>query len=1590
MTRRAWKCKLTVLTFSVLASLASYGQLSAGFSANQVSGCAPIVVQFNDASTGNPTQWRWELGNGVVSFLQNPSTTYFNPGTYSVKLVVKNASGTDSIRKTSYITVHPNPVVAFTASDTSGCYPFSVQFTDQTNPSAASITGWQWDFGDGSISNAQHPSHVYQSAGNYTVTLKVTNSNGCVKTLSKTAYIRTTFGVDANFSVNKEFACKAPASFQFTNASSGPGTLSHIWDFGDGSQSTAKDPAHTYLANGIYTVKLITVSPQGCRDTMVKQQLIHVGTSPAFTAPSAVCQKAGFTVANTTQPAPSSMTWYFGDGSSSTDTNPVKSYNNPGVYLIKLVNDYGTCKDSIVKPITVFARPAINISVSKNNFCKVPFTVNFGGQAAGIVAYQWSFGDGGTSTAANPSHTYNSYGSFDVSLITTNTNGCRDTLVKPGYISIQKPIVAIDSLPRTGCNPLTIQPRPNVVVSDPVVSYLWNFGNGVTSTQQFPTYTYTQAGNYDVSLTITTANGCTETVTMVRGVRVGNKPKAGFTLQPPVVCVEQGIKFVDTSLGDVDQWLWNFGNTDFVTDQNPLWYFGPGYVNVTLTVWSNTCPDSIHLDSVAFVKPPFSSFDFVNSCSEKYTKRFTDKSLQAQSYFWKFGDGNTSTQKDPVHTYSTPGSYLVELTVFNDSCQHTSRKTVLVVDEKASFSHQRYVCKGSNVLFNSQGIKNANISTWLWDFGDGTHSTDSVFTNHVYTAPGDYVVKLTITDILGCVDARTDTITVYGPTASFSSNTSISCFTANNIVFTDLSTTDGIHPLVEWIWNYGDGVVDTASTSAAQHQYSTPGEYPVSLFVTDAYGCTSSFGLPTPIVIAQPKADFVSPDTLYCTDKPVAFQNLSTGADLQYAWSFGDGQTSTQEHPTHPYGGVGDFTIQLKVTDKYGCVDSMVRRQYIRIDLPKADFTMSDSVGTCPPMLVTFTNTSKHYTSIEWDFGDGNTSSLQNPSHYYTVSGVYFVKLVITSPGGCKDSISKKIVLKGPRGTFSYSPQEGCKPLTLTLTATSFDRESIVWDFSDGTTYSGLDSVITHVYTQPGEYVPKMILVDAAGCSVPVTGEDTIRVTGVIATYGVNAASFCDAGLVVFDNTSVSNDLITGWQWSFGDGTGSTDQSPSHYYATPGTYTTKLFVYTQSGCVDSSIALPITIHPSPVISIGGDTTGCAPAVLDFIGTTSFADSLSWQWDFGNGHSADVHDPQPETFSQGSYVLTATATDVNGCADTASRMVVISPIPLVNAGPDGLVCQGGTRMLSATGAQSYTWEADPALSCLNCPNPVASPTDTSTYVVRGFNAAGCFDTDTVKLFVRFPFNLQVRPSDSVCLGETVQLMASGTDHYQWTPSIGLDDAGSSSPKATPTTTTTYTVTARDKDNCFTSTATVAVKVNPIPTVDAGPDQVLTVGSSMQLKTKTSADVITWDWTLPYTLSCASCPEPLAKPRSTTTYRVDVTNAGGCRASDDITISVICNNGNFYLPNTFSPNNDGMNDRFYPRGTGIARIKSFRIYNRWGEVIFEKINFNANDPAAGWDGTYKGKKLPPDVFIYTCDVICENSSVLPFKGDVTLLQ
>ncbi len=1591
------QCLLLLLLFS----LGSKSQITAKFSATPVNGCAPLLVRFTDQSTGNPSSWKWDLGNGTISYLQNPSVSYFNPGYYTIKLVVKNGADSDSIVKTQFINVSGRPNVQFTANITAGCSPLPVQFTDQSIGGSDSISTWQWDFGDGFSSNQKNPLHIYTTSGIYNATLRVFNSKGCLNTLSKAQYIRIHAGVTANFSNSVPKVCSAPVTINFNNLSSGTGALTYKWLFGDGAGSNLPNPSHTYNTPGSYTVKLITTNASGCSDTLIKANAFTVGNvSPAFISKDTVCVGTPLVITNSSNPIPFSVTWRFGDGTSSTEISPVKLYSIPGNYPIKLIANFGSCLDSTFKTITVIPKPVAAFATGDSTNCRFPFAVNFTNNSIDAASYQWDFGDNTTSTSANPSHTYNSYGEFTVQLVVTGSNGCTDTIRKINAIRINKPVVVLRNLPDSGCLPFTKYFTGTITAPDPVTNYLWDFGDGATSANATPTHTFTSPGIFTIKLMITTAGGCMDTATMIRGIVTNNMPVAIMNATPRDACAHIPIEFSDVSTGNVINWLWDFGDGSKSTLQNPKHvYNDTGYYDVQLIVWNSGCTDTLINKNYIHVKPPIARFSASYDCSMPMERVFTNRSIGADEWNWDFGDGKTSTQFSPVHTYDLPGSYTVFLQVRNHAtgCDFTTKLPIDVLIEKATFhASDTIVCKGTNITF-STNLSLSFIKSFEWDFGDGVviNTTSSNAATHAYTAAGTYSVRLIITDILGCRDTliKSTYIRVDGPTAKFTSSVPGTCLDSL-VIFTDASVSDNSHPLQSWTWNYGDGKTEILTAPPTQHTYSTSGAYIVRLKVTDSKGCADSFAISTALIISKPAAQFTPLNLATCPSKQVGFSNQSTGPGLRYLWNFGDDSTSTLSNPVHSYLADGTYSIKLMVTDQYGCKDSITRPGIISVVTPVANFSMTDSFSICPPLIVQFTNLSTGGDSQNWDFGDNSSTSIFQPSHLYNYPGNYTVTLTVTGKGGCISVMKKKIVVNGPRGTFRYDPLVGCNPTTIHFEASTLGRTSFIWDFNDGSTVATTDSVISHTYSTPGFYLPKMILLDSNGCQVPILGKDTIKIYGINAKFNLSDMPVCDSGTVSFIDSSISNDIITGYTWSMGDGKTSTLPNPQHKYISTGVYHPKLIVKTLNGCLDTMKSpIPVKVVASPQINISGTPNGCSPLKVTLLGIENVPDtsSLKWDWTFGNGNISHLQNPAIQNYlTAGIYTTSLVVTNSSGCKDTATKIIEAFSIPAVDAGQDTTICNRVGIILKPTGAANYNWSPSAGLSCINCANPVATPDSAKIYIVKGTSLQGCSAIDSILVKVQYPFKIKYNKADTLCKGQTVKLFATGADRYQWSPASSLNNSNIAFPVGNPVNTTTYRVVGTDYLGCFKDTGSVFVKVYPIPTVNAGDDKIINIGQSIDLVPVISPDVTVVTWSPTGDIFRNVYPAISVKPNQNTDYTVEVKNPGGCLARDQVSVRVLCNGANVFIPNTFSPNGDGANDIFYPRGTGLFKIKTFRIFNRWGEQIFEKSSFNANDPASGWDGTYKGAKLGSDVFVYMIDVICDNNTVLNYKGNVTLLQ
>ncbi|MEO8583109.1 MAG: PKD domain-containing protein, partial [Flavitalea sp.] len=449
--------RMLFIITSILSFLSAHSQQPiAAFAADNVSGCAPLTVKFIDQSAGAPTNWSWDFGNGQLLSNKNNTITYSQPGIYSVKLVVRNANGINSIIKTNFIEVKAVPVVDFIVNKVSGCSNASFHFTDQSTVAGGVINSWLWDFGDGQTSNTNAPDHIYTAEAIYNVTLTVGTSIGCNTTLTKFNFLQVVPGVKADFSNTNPISCNAPFQVAYTNLSTGLGTISYAWNLGNGTSSAAS-PSATYNTAGDYTIKLVTKSSFGCSDSVSKTITIKkVTTNFTFTN---TCISKTTTFQNTADDVPVSSMWTFGNAGQSAEINPSITFPSTGTFPVKLVNTYAGCTDSLTKNVVIQNNPVANFTSGTSVSCKAPFNVNFRSNSPGATGWTWDFGDGSTpETIKNPTHLYSAVGKFSISLTVSTSGGCVGTVTKQDFINITEPVVSISNAPGGGCAPFNYSP----------------------------------------------------------------------------------------------------------------------------------------------------------------------------------------------------------------------------------------------------------------------------------------------------------------------------------------------------------------------------------------------------------------------------------------------------------------------------------------------------------------------------------------------------------------------------------------------------------------------------------------------------------------------------------------------------------------------------------------------------------------------------------------------------------------------------------------------------------------------------------------------------------------------------------------------------------------------------------------------------------------------------------------------------------------------------------------------------------------------------------------------------------------------------
>jgi gliding motility-associated-like protein len=319
-----------------------------------------------------------------------------------------------------------------------------------------------------------------------------------------------------------------------------------------------------------------------------------------------------------------------------------------------------------------------------------------------------------------------------------------------------------------------------------------------------------------------------------------------------------------------------------------------------------------------------------------------------------------------------------------------------------------------------------------------------------------------------------------------------------------------------------------------------------------------------------------------------------------------------------------------------------------------------------------------------------------------------------------------------------------------------------------------------------------------------------------------------------------------------------------------------------------------------------------------------------------------------------------------------------------------ICKGASIELTAAGGVSYSWSPSDAINNPTASSVMASPLVNSKYIVEVTNQFGCKKKDSVFITVRQPFNIQLVTDTFVCAGSQVPLPATGAASYQWINNMAeLNNSRIASPVARPVSSTTYTVVGTDAYNCFTDTAKVFVNVKPLPSVNIGADMQVAGGDPVPLTATYSNNVVSWNWSPSANLSCTNCALPMGNPGPETRYILTVKTSFGCEASDTMIAKLVCDESRVLVPNAFTPNGDGVNDVFSIRGSGTL-VRHFKVYGRWGNVVFEKSNFSSNDRSAGWNGMINGEPASVGTYVYMIEMQCATGQVFSRKGTVVLAR
>jgi PKD repeat protein len=1013
------------------------------------------------------TTYLWEFGDGNSSYDSIPNHTFQNPSgsdtTYTTIMTAESKFGCLSY-DTAEITVHSYINASFTLDTIEGCSPLMIDPSGKSYPGISTYT-WYFEGVDTlsgpALSNPAAQKYVNRTGTTDTLDIKflVENTGGCRDSMTRQVIIHPE--VNADFAPMDTVGCN-PVTVGYRNQSTYRGTpdkagLSYYWDFDDGNTSTAEDPVHKFtnpsFNDTTYNVNLEVVSPRGCRHDTTGSVEVYSYLKAAFSASNVKgCSPLEVSVTNNSV-GNIDYFWFWDDNSLDT-LNP----------------------DS---------------TISASSFTKTYVNDNLD-----TVQTKW------------------------LTLIVANSQGCTDTMQRK--ITIYPEVTADFGTtpdPAIGCNPFMVSFSNNSVYtgtsSNTNLSYSWDFDDGGSSSDFEPDHTFTNSlpadTTFNVELAVESNNGCTDTT--YGSVTVRDYINALFSVDNPVGCAPYTINIDEYSAGGITGYEWDWEGDGTVDNTTSTGTFTHTYQNTsdTVAVYQLTlivsnddgCEDTLTRDIKVYpdVEPQFTmttdegchpvQVDFTNNSTPSGTLTYT----------WDFGDGGTSNQDEPSHTFynfsnTDSTSFKVELVAESDYyCADTTSQRVYVhYNPKAKMDvNKTESCPPLNISADNESTGG---DTYTWNYGDGDSDTynNKTSVSHSYdntdSTVADFDLQLMAETNYGCADSTQLRLSVYPRVTADFAYDSAGCHPFH-VQFDNQSENADYY-----YWDFKDGVTSNLEDPVNRFENNTQSNktYDVFLRASSEFNCKDSVTKPVTTYPSPNTAFAVTPTLQVFPNSTVKLDNNTNTGPWDYTWHFGDGEKSTVKQPgEYTYDDYGEYTIMLEAESAH-CYDSVSHNVIIIAPEPIAEFT-TDPVEGCQPLTVQFSDNSQYGDDYFWDFDDGDTSSAQNPQHTFTESGTFYVKQTVSGEGGDDFAYKTIKVFKKPLADFEVEPKLVMLPdEKVAFYNLSKFEDMWSWDFGDGRTANKENP--KHLYRDTGRYDIRLEVESYEGCRDTLLKEDVVQVVG--------------------------------------------------------------------------------------------------------------------------------------------------------------------------------------------------------------------------------------------------------------------------------------------------------------------------------------------------------------------------------------------------------------------------------------------------------------------------------------------------------------